>query len=76
MHKKNPVNFTGRQFSWEFTGQGIEISVIKPYRNKINDDICNYSADGTVKVLNGYDNLIFANREPSVVVASSVSGSS
>ena len=26
--------------------------------------ICNYSADGTVKVLNGYDNLIFANREP------------
>ena len=36
---KNPVNFTGRQFSWEFTGQGIEISVIKPYRNKINDDL-------------------------------------
>mgnify|MGYP007028316748 CR=1 FL=1 len=38
--------------------------------------ICNYSADRTVKVLNGYDNLILANREPSVVVASSVSGSS
>lgn len=36
---KNPVNFTRRQFSWEFTGQGIEISVIKPYRNKINDDL-------------------------------------
>ena len=37
--KKNPVNFTRRQFSWEFTGQVIEISVIKPYRNKINDDL-------------------------------------
>ena len=38
---KNPVNFTRRQFSWEFTGQVIEISVIKPYRNKINDDLYN-----------------------------------
>ena len=38
MHKKS-INFTQETVLLEFTGQGIEISVIKPYRNKINDDL-------------------------------------